>query len=86
MNKVEKDEKTAEKGISAINCVPESGHSTATYDLKVCGTIDLQHCAARGQYESKKDFEQEIELLVHGGKAFKEKFTRVVVRLHLIPP
>ena len=46
----------------------ESGHAAAMYDLQVCGTIDLQHCAARGQSEINNDFEQDIDLLVHGRK------------------
>ena len=80
--KVEKEEKTAGKGILASNCVSESGHAAATYNLKVCGTIDLQHCAARSQSKSKNDFGREIELLVHGRKAFKEKITRGMGGFH----
>ena len=52
----------------------------------MCGTIDLQHFAARNQSESNNDFGQEIELLVHGSKAFKDKITRGMVGLHLLPP
>ena len=73
MKKVEKEEKTSRKGISASNCVSESGHAMATYNLQVCGTIDFQHCAVRSQSESNNYFGQEIELLVHGRKEFKEK-------------
>ena len=58
MNKVEKEDKTAGKGIAAINCVSESGHSAATYGLQVCGTIYLQHCETRSQSESNNNFGQ----------------------------
>ena len=68
MNKLEKEDRTAGKGILARNCVSESGHAAATYNLQVCGNIDLQHCAARDQSESNNDFGREIELLVHGRK------------------
>ena len=61
MNKLEKEENTAVKGISARNCVSESGHVAVTYALQVCGTIDLQHCAARSQSESNRNFRREIE-------------------------
>ena len=64
----------------------ESGHSAETYDLQVCGTIDFQHCAARGQSGSNNNFGRDIELLVHGRKAFKEKITMVMGRFHLIHP
>ena len=64
----------------------ESGHDATMYDLQVCGTIDLQHCAAHGQSESNNDFGQEIYLLVHVRKGFKEKINRVLGRFHLIPP
>ena len=64
----------------------ESIHVVATYSLQVCGTIYLQHCAARGQSESNNNFGQEIELLVHGRKAFKEKIARDVGGFHLLPP
>ena len=40
----------------------ESGQSAATYDLQVCGNIDLQHCAARIQSDINNDFGREIEL------------------------
>ena len=60
MKKFKKEEKTAGKGISAINYVEESGQSEATYDLQVCGTIDLHNCAARGQSESNNNFGREI--------------------------
>ena len=76
MKKLYKEEKTARNGMLARNCVSECGHTAATYDLQVCGTIDLQHCAACGQSESNNDFGREIELLVHGRKYFKEKITR----------
>ena len=39
----------------------------------------------RGQSERNKKFGLEIELLVHGRKAFKENITRGVVGFHLIP-
>ena len=86
MKKVEKREKTSEKGISASNCVSGSGHAAETYDLKVCGIIYLQHCAAHGQSESNNDFGREIELLVHGRKSFMEKITRGMGGFHLLPP
>ena len=60
MKKLEKEEKTAVKIISASNCVSEIGHAAATYDLQVCETIDLQHCAARGQSESNNYFRKDI--------------------------
>ena len=63
----------------------ESDHSVETYDLQVCGTIDLQHCAARGQSESNNDFGREIELLVHRMKAFKEKIEMGMVGFHFLP-
>ena len=63
----------------------ESGHAAETYDLQVCGTIDLQHCAARGQSESNNDFGRDIELLVHGRKAFMEKIKRGMGGFHLLP-
>ena len=50
------------------------------------GTIYLQHCAARDQSESNNDFERDIELLVHGRKAFKENITRGMGGFHLLPP
>ena len=56
----DKEEKMGGKEISASNCVSGRGHSAATYVLQVCGTIDLQHCAARGQSESKNNIGQEI--------------------------
>ena len=62
----------------------ESGHAAETYDLQVCGTIDLQHCAARGQSESNNDFGRDIELLVHGRKSFKEKITSVIRRFNFL--
>ena len=71
MKKVEKENKTARTRISEINCLSESDHSAATYDLQVCGTIDLQHCGARDHSENNNDFRRDIELLVHGSKAFK---------------
>ena len=40
----------------------ESGQSAATYDLQVCGNIDLLNCAARIQSEINNDLGQEIEL------------------------
>ena len=86
MKKSEKEHKTDRKGIVAIKCVSEIGHATATYDLQLCGTINLQHSAARSQSESNKDFGLDIELLVHGRKAFKEKITRVVGGFPLLPP
>ena len=86
MKKLEKEENTDGTGISASNCVSESGHAAATYDLQVCGTIDLKHFAARGQSESNNDFGQEIELLVHGRKAIKEKITRGMGRFHFLTP
>ena len=64
----------------------ESVHDTTTYDLQVFGTIDLQRCAARGQSESNNHFRQDIELLVHGRKAFKKKIKRGVGGFHLLPP
>ena len=64
----------------------ESGHAAATYNLQVCGTIDLQHCAARGQYESNNYFGKYIELLVHKRKAFKENITRGMCGFHLLSP
>ena len=85
MKKVEKEEKTYGKGISARNCVPESGHAAAKYNLQVCVTIDLQHCAARDQSESNNDFGRDIELLVHRRKSFKEKITKGMDRFHLLP-
>ena len=60
MKKLYNEEKTSGKEISARNCVSENGHAAATYDLQVRGTIDLQYCAARGQYESNNDFGREI--------------------------
>ena len=86
MNKVEKEEKTSGKGIPESNGVSESGHAAAAYDLQVCGTIDLQHCTACSQSESNNGFGQEIELLVHGRKAFREKITGGMGRFHLLPP
>ena len=86
MNKVEKEEKTARKLIAARNFVSESGHAAATYDLQVCGTIDLQHCAARSQSESNNFFGQKNYLLVHRRKSFKENITRGVGGFHLLPP
>ena len=85
MNELDKEEKTGGKRIAAISCVPENGHAAATYDLQVCGTIYLQHCAARGQFESKKNFGREDDLLVHKRKAFKKKIMRGMGRLHLLP-
>ena len=41
---------------------------------------------ARGQSESNNNFGQDIELLVHGRKAFKEKVTRGMGGFHLLPP
>ena len=64
----------------------ESDHAAATYNLQVCGTIDLQHCAARGQYESNNYFGKYIELLVHERKAFKKNITRGMGGFHLIFP
>ena len=64
----------------------ESCHAAVTYDLQVCGTIDLHHCAARGHSESNNDFGQKIELLVHGRKAFMEKITRGMGGFHLLHP
>ena len=52
----------------------------------MCGTIDLQHCAVRGQYEINNGFGREIELLVHGRKSFKENIMRGVGGFHLLPP
>ena len=49
MKKVEKEEKTAKKVIPESNCVSVNGHAMETYELQVCGTIDLQHCAAHGK-------------------------------------
>ena len=62
----------------------EIDHSAAKYDLQVCGTIDLQHCAARSQSESNTDFGREIELLVYRRKVSKENITRGMGRLHLL--
>ena len=56
------------------------------YDLQVCGTIDLQHCAVLVQSESNNDFGQDIELFLHRRKAFKEKITRGMGGFHLLPP
>ena len=64
----------------------ESGHAAATYNLQVCGTIDLQHCAAHGHSESNKDFGRDIEVLVHRRKFFKEEITRGMGGIHLLPP
>ena len=86
MQKLEKEENTAGKGISASNCVSESGHAAATYNLQMCGTIDFQHCAARSHSESNNYFGLEIGLLVHGRKALKEKITRIMGRFHLLTP
>ena len=55
------------------------------YYLQLCGTIDLQHCAARGQYESNNYFGQEIELFLHWSKSFKGKITKGMVGFHLLP-
>ena len=74
------------KVISPINCVSESGHTAATYNLKVCGTIDFQHCATHSQSDINNDFGQYIELLVHGRKSFKEKIKRDMGRFHLLTP
>ena len=52
----------------------------------MCGTINLNHCVARVQSDSNKDFRKEIYLLVHGRKVFKEKITRDVGGFHLLPP
>ena len=52
----------------------------------MCGTIDLQNFAALCQSESKNIIGQEIELLVHGRKVFKENITRGVGGFHLLPP
>ena len=86
MKKVDKEEKMVVKGISPNNCVSESGHAVATYDLQVCGTIDLQHCAARDQTESNNNFGQGNELLVHRRKAFKYNITSGMLGFHLLPP
>ena len=51
----------------------------------MCGTIDLQHYVARGRSESNNNFEQEIELLVHRRKEFKENIIRGVGGFHLLP-
>ena len=85
MNKVDNEEKTVGKVIETRNYVSESGHAASTYDLKVCVTIDLQHCAARGQSESNNNFGRENELLVHGRKLFKEKIMRGMGGFHLLP-
>ena len=85
MKKVEKEDNKSGKGISESNFVSGSGHAAATCDLQVCGTIGLQHCVARGQSESNNDFGQDIELLVHRRKAFKEKITRGMGGIHLLP-
>ena len=61
MKKLYKEEKTAGKGIAASNSVPESDHAAETYELQVCGTIDFQHCAARGQSGSNNDIGHEID-------------------------
>ena len=82
MNRVEKEDNKYGEGIAASNFVSESGHVAATYDLQVCGTVDLQNFASRSQSESNNDFGQEIELLVHGRKAFKDNITRGVGRFH----
>ena len=74
------------KGIEESNFVSESGHDAETYDLQVCGTIDLQHCTALIQSESNTNFGRENELLVHGRKAFKEKIMRGMGGFHLLPP
>ena len=63
----------------------ESGHAMVTYDLQVCGTIDLQLCVACGQSKSNNNFGQEIELLVHGRKQFKENITRGLGGFYLLP-
>ena len=86
MKKLEKEEKTARKGIVASNFVSESGHATAAYDLQVCGTIDLQHCVVRSQSESNNSFGLDNELLVHSRKAFKEKITRGMGIFNLLHP
>ena len=83
MKKVEKEEKTVGKRIAASNFVSESGHAAATYDLHVCGTIDLQYCAVRGQSESNNNFGRDIESLLHRRKAFKEKIKRGMGGFHL---
>ena len=64
----------------------ESGHALATYNLQVCGTIDLQHCTAGEKSESNNDFSQEIESVVHGRKAFKENILRDMGRFQFLPP
>ena len=51
----------------------------------MCGTIHLQHCAARGQSESNNYFGQDIELLVHGRKSSEEKITSGMGRFQLLP-
>ena len=84
MKKLEKENKKTGKGIEASNFVSESGDAAATYGLQVCGTIYLQHCAARGQSKSNNNFRQEIELLVHSRKLFREKITRIMGGFHLL--
>ena len=72
--------------MAASNCVPEISHAAETYNLQVCGTIDLKNCVARGQSEINNDFGQDIELLVHGKKELKEKITRGIGGFHFLPP
>ena len=86
MKKLEKEEKTDGRGISSSNFLSESGHYEAMYDLQVCVTIDLKHCTARRQSESNDDVGQDIELLVHGRKVFKEKITRGMGGFQSLPP
>ena len=86
MKKVSKAERLAGRGVAASNCISESGHAAATYDLDQYGTVDLQNCAARGQSEGNNDFGREVESYVKGRKAFKERETRGIGGFHLLPP
>ena len=79
-------ERKAGLGVAASNCVSERGHGASIADLQTFGTIDLQHMAARGQSETNNDFGREVELMVGGRTAKKEKTTRGVGGSHLLPP
>ena len=51
----------------------------------MCGTIDLQHCAAHSQSKSNKHLGRDNDLFSHGRKAFKEKIARGMSGFHLLP-
>ena len=84
MRNISSKEKEAGLGVAASNCVSERGHGASTADLQTFGTIDLQHMAARGQTQDNNDFGREVELIVGGRRAKKEKETRGIGGYHLM--